>query len=313
MPLRIYGAGMAGLLASTMLRRLRPSVHEAQAELPDNHGALLRFRTDAVERETGQPFKRVRVQKAVMSAGRLRASASLADANRYSQKVTGSVMGRSVMDLAPCERYIAPDTFLNTMARDIILRVSSPLTLEVLRDLKVAGSEVAAISTIPMPVLMKIVGWDNPGFEWRPIWSVTATVTSPTVDLYQTVYYPEPDTAWYRASFTGARLILEYAKDPGDDWADDLTRVLRDLGLDHAAITAEHPKRQEYGKLLPLPDAVRQEFILAMTDEYNLYSVGRFATWRQILLDDVVKDVRLVERWITQRNSYQRRLEHVRS
>lgn len=311
MPTRIYGAGMAGLLTAAMLRRLRPSVHEAQAELPDNHGALLRFRTDAVQRETSQPFRKVRVLKAVKSGGRLRPISTIRDANLYALKVTGDMIARSVLDLSPCDRYIAPDDFITGMARDAIIRVNSPLTLEVLRDLK-GQSEINAISTIPMPALMKLVGWEPPAFSWRPIWSVTVSFSRPKIDLYQTIYYPEPGVPWYRASITGNHIIIEYTSEPPE--FESIAEIFDDFGIPGSETILYHaskPKRQEYGKLLPLPESVRQEFILAMTDEYNLYSVGRFATWRQILLDDVVSDVRRVETWITQRNSYQRRLDRV--
>jgi hypothetical protein len=314
MTIRIIGAGMAGLLASQMLRRTRPWVDEAQQELPDNHGALLRFRTDAVARETGQPFRRVRVLKAVKSGGRLRPISTLADANEYSYKVTGAVAPRSILDLETCDRYIAPPDFINIMARDAMLRVGSPLTPANLSTLK-GQREVAVISTIPMPVLMKIVGWDGSraAFSFRPVWSVVVTIGTPAVDIFQTIYYPGLDVPYYRASFTGNQLIIEYTKDPGafkpearDPW---LLDVLADFGLD-AVVTnlTVSVKKQEYGKLLPMNERERHEFILAMTDEYNIYSVGRFATWRQILLDDVVNDVRVVESMITQRSAYLRRL-----
>lgn len=44
---------------------------------------------------------------------------------------------------------------------------------------------------------------------------------------------------------------------------------------------------------------------------YGIYSLGRFATWRQILMDDVVKDVKVIEQLIEQRDNYSRRLKIV--
>jgi hypothetical protein len=311
MTLRIYGAGLSGLLTATMLRRMRPFVMEAQEALPDNHGALLRFRTDAVADETNQDFREVSVLKAIKRGRSLDTTSTLRDANQYSRKVLGRVIPRSVLDLAPCVRYIAPDNFIEMMARDAILKMNAPLTKEAL-DTK--DPEDAVISTIPMPALMSLVGWPTPpAFEFREVWSVVATIIEPLVDVYQTVYYPEWGQPFYRASITGARLIVEYAEDPTKSGADPLTDtqgVLGDFGLSVGTVCGLHTvKHQKYGKLVPLPAAVREEFLLAMTDQYNLYSVGRFATWRQILLDDVVKDVRKVATWITQRNAYQRRLE----
>jgi 2-polyprenyl-6-methoxyphenol hydroxylase-like FAD-dependent oxidoreductase len=38
--MKIYGAGMAGLLAAVALKRFNPVVHETQSSLPNNHNAL---------------------------------------------------------------------------------------------------------------------------------------------------------------------------------------------------------------------------------------------------------------------------------
>jgi hypothetical protein len=43
-----------------------------------------------------------------------------------------------------------------------------------------------------------------------------------------------------------------------------------------------------------------------MTTKYNIYSVGRFATWRQLLMDDVVDDIQHVERFIRSKSDYGR-------
>lgn len=309
MSIRIIGAGMAGLLTAHMLRRHRPTVHEAQSSLPDNHGALLRFRTDAVARETGQEFRQVRVLKAIMdTAGRLKDVATLADNNLYAAKVSGRLMDRSILNTAPADRYIAPDDFLATMQQSVMMYLNEPLTMERLTAFADAGDII--ISTIPMPVLMTVVGWPSmPAFSWRPVWSIVAMLPE-DVNVYQTIYYPSPLVHHYRASITGRKLIIESMAEPTNAER-DILQVLQDFGITGrmSGQPTPHIKRQEYGKLAPMDDGVRQEFILAMTDRHSLYSVGRFATWRQILLDDVVNDVRMVQRWIQQRTSYTRRLE----
>lgn len=304
---------MAGLLTAAMLRRYRPTVYEAQPDLPDNHGALLRFRSDAVQEATGQAFRRVRVHKAIKRGSTLDTVATLRDSNQYSLKVMGEVNGdRSILNLAPSERYIAPPNFLPLLARDAILNVNAPLTLDRLNELKVTKGALVGISTIPMPALMRMVGWDAPGFRWLPVWSMHIELGPPRIDVHQTIYYPDPDVPWYRVSITGNVAIIEFSCDPGELSDDALCMILEDFGLPDLSVmhrTLGPAKRQEYGKLVPIPDAAREEFILAMTDQYNLYSIGRFATWRQILLDDVVHDVKKVERWIAQRSSYHRRLQ----
>ena len=313
----IIGAGMAGLVAAHVLRRWEPAVWEAQPALPDNHGALLRFRTDAVAHATGIPFKKVNVQKAVMWGGRLwQDFCPLPAQNAYAVKVSGKATGRSIRDLSAGDRYIAPPDFLAQLARGANITFGQRVTAEHIYP----NAPIPLISTIPMPLLMGMVSWpDKPEFPHRPIWSFSADLPS-WVDLYQTLYYPSPDTPYYRASITGRRLILEYSESEAPDARDcleDLKAVVVHFGLggyDAAdELTDVRLTRQEYGKLLATDDAARRNFIVQMTDRFNVYSVGRFATWRQILLDDVVNDCAVVNRFITERSAYGRRLATVRT
>jgi hypothetical protein len=297
---------MAGLMAAQIMRRHQPFVHEAQPKLPDNHGALLRFRSNVIEKAVGQRLLRVDVQKAVMVNGELRNWSTLADANAYSLKVSGEVMGRSILSLAGGERYIAPDDFLAVLAHGAEVAYTSPLASGEVNQRKPDSDPI--ISTIPMPVLAEMVAWEGLDFRFRSIWSLRGDISHPVTRLYQTIYYPESEP-YYRASITGSQLIIEYASKPefGRNLRDDIASVSRDFGMIDAAVQFHDPKFQKYGKLLPIDELERQRFILAMSDRYNIYSLGRFATWRQILLDDVVHDVEVIDNFITQRSSFSRR------
>lgn len=302
---------MAGLLAGHMLRRHLPQIVEAQASLPNNHAALLRFRTEKVSRETGIPFKAVRVRKAIWDAraDRLRTEATLADNNEYSLKVTGEAMDRSVLSMDAADRFIAPGDFISTMSRGMEIAYNTPFGLN--GEFELTSYEDPIISTIPMPVLMKMANWPNrPDFRWRPIWTLTTYITMPMVRLYQTIYYPDASRSYYRASFTGNRLSIEFTVAPPEVMCETyIAIVLEHFGLRNVSPPlAYEVKRQEYGKLIPIPEDERKQFILAMSDKYNIWSVGRFATWRQILLDDVVDDIRFVDSFITRRDHYHRRL-----
>jgi hypothetical protein len=306
--LRIYGAGMSGLMAAQIMRRHRPVVFEAQTELPDNHGALLRFRSNVVGKAVGQKLQRVEVQKAVMVGGILIPDyATLADANRYSLKVTGEARGRSILNLTGGERFIAPDDFIRNMSLNVEVRLEAPLTVQAVETRDSNSDPI--ISTIPMPALAEMVGWNKIDFHYRSIWSVRACLLYPSVNLYQTIYYPERES-YYRASITGRQVILEYAQEPSrqSQIDDDVSKVLYNFGIDQTSRAWERPtiKFQKYGKLLPIPEEERQRFILAMSDRHAIYSLGRFATWRQILLDDVVHDVEVIDNFITQRSSFSR-------
>lgn len=301
---------MAGLIAANMLRRHTPVVYEAQDALPNNHEALLRFRTDAVSRATAIPFKKVTVDKSIFYLGRHFSHPTIAFNNMYSFKVMGAYGARSISNLRSAERFIAPPDFISQMARSCKIEYRAPLTRREFDHHEVRDGG-AFISTIPMPVMMRIarVSAAMPSFQYRGIWS--ASVDLEGVELYQTIYYPGNEW-YYRASITGSKLIVEYSKEPkGEKLQQNFNTVLDSFGINLAKFSLPFLKFHEYGKLRPLSDeSARRHFITEMSDKYRVYSLGRFATWRQILLDDIVSDVHRIEGWIEAPDTYRRRLEN---
>lgn len=304
----IYGAGMAGLLAAQMLRRFKPVVHEGRAQLPQSHKAVLRFRSDAVARATGLPFRRVKVNKALKWGKELTVQPMLNHVNAYSLKVTGQLMQRSIANLQPEERWIAPVDFVQTLAEQADIRLSSPL--ESLPE----KLDEPAVSTIHLPTMTRILQLEKvPVFKYRNIFVVRAEVAC-NADLYQTIYYPGAEP-YYRASMEGKTLIVESIqtemlsdRDPSEinTWLRD---IIFDFGMGYTGFNTEPEiTLQPFGKIMPVDERWRREFIYELTRRKNVYSLGRFATWRQILLDDVVKDVEQIERMISSGDDYGRRL-----
>jgi hypothetical protein len=56
---------------------------------------------------------------------------------------------------------------------------------------------------------------------------------------------------------------------------------------------------QPFGKIIDLPRRTREALLYELTREYNVFSLGRFATWRNILLDDVVNDIHVLDKLIS--------------
>jgi hypothetical protein len=154
---------------------------------------------------------------------------------------------------------------------------------------------------MPMPVLMKGLGWkDIPKFEFKPIWTIT--VDLPGVNINQTIYFPEMDVPYYRASFVGSRFIIELVRDPGDETENIFQEVIDYFGISNKMFVhagSVKSKHQPLGKMLPIDNQLRKEFMHHATSNYNIYSLGRFATWRPILLDDVVDDLSAIERMMS--------------
>ena len=301
----LYGAGLAGLLAGNILRKYHPKIYEAQSELPNNHSALLRFRTSDVGTACSIPFKRVKVSKAIKSDKGIIAQPNLYYSNMYSQKVTNSVLSRSIDNLETVERYIAPENIISQMASDC----------NIVYDYKVNGldiihnrEKVPLISTLPMPTLMKIIKWkDIPEFPYQEIWTQKAIIDSPEVDIHQTIYYPDPNVNHYRISVIGNIVISESIKKPDANAGSHIMSALYDdFGFRANKLINLEDSYQKYGKIRPINEKLRKEFIYEMTSEYNIYSIGRFATWRQLLLDDVVNDIQVIEKFISKNSNYEK-------
>ena len=77
-------------LTTNMFRKWSPVVYEKQDSLPNNHNALLRFRTNQVGIARAIPFKKVKVTKAIKYDKQIITEPNLFFSNMYSQKVTDS-------------------------------------------------------------------------------------------------------------------------------------------------------------------------------------------------------------------------------
>ena len=303
MNLRIAGAGLGGLFAAQYFRHYNPIVIERQSSLPNNHNAVLRFRTTNPFLLANIPHESITVRKSICYDDRLYNESSIKLNNLYSMKVTGKVLDRSIGNLKDSTRYIpSVSNMIDYLTTGVDLRLDTEIDVETLLD-----PSTIVISTIPMPVLMKLVGWqDIPEFEYSPIDVIYFDLPEGLVKINQTVYYPSPDIPQYRVSVVNNRVIIEcidteYNSDglEGTDAELISTDVMKDLGLYFSDfipyIKNLNIKRQKYGKITEIDEGLRKEFIYTMTKELSVYLLGRFATWRNILLDDVIKDLKVIE------------------
>lgn len=315
----IIGAGLSGLIAATQFPNSR--VYEANGAESVQHKAVLRFRSDKLARLTGIPFKSVTVRKSIYSAGR-HCAPSVDLANLYSRKTNGGYLDRSIWNVEPAQRYIAPEDLQQQMIQQIGERIhwNTPINPA---DI----GEEPLISTMPMPVLMKMmrarkelfipsVDMEDDAFRFASITVDRFRIAG--ADVYQTIYYPDHSTAIYRASMTGSLLIVERMQEwnpPSGNWeaeAGPIDMVMRSFGLLNADIEkVELNHVQRFGKIAPINDVARRQFIFQTTLNHHIYALGRFATWRNILLDDVVDDVAVIRRLISQ-GHYGASLQHLK-
>jgi hypothetical protein len=300
--IHIVGAGLAGLLAAGMLKKLDPQIFETQRTLPNNHSAVLRFRTSAIGDVLGIPFRQVTLVKSIQSWKN-----PAADALAYSMKIGGeSRSDRSINSGERVDsRWIAPLNLIETMAKDFAINYGTPYPFATMK-----GHGVPIISTIPMPALMDELRWKpKPKFNYMHGYNISATIER--CNAYVSLMVPDPAYPFSRISITGNHLIVEIPQSDGsfdmdaETWAHMAANL---LGIDPARISNVRSVKQTYVKILPMDEDVRREFIYTATTEFNIYSLGRYATWRPgLILDDLVKDVRLIEGWLTRRkDSYAR-------
>jgi hypothetical protein len=160
-----------------------------------------------------------------------------------------------------------------------------------------------------------MIGWpEMPEFQYRSIWAITADIVEPEVDVYQTLYYPGGEP-YYRCSVTGGKLIMEFQKDPAsslnytDAALQTAYRVLDDFGINESIVQNIQVKEQRFGKLVPIDDTARRGFIMALSEIYGVYSLGRFATWKpNLLMHDVVGDAEIIAGFIDHKDQYGRQL-----
>jgi hypothetical protein len=115
----------------------------------------------------------------------------------------------------------------------------------------------------------------------------------PNTDLFQTVYFPSWDTSVYRASITGNILIAE-SMDPILE--EDEGALCQAFSIDLDAALPLGEVSQRFGKIEPIGEALRKAMLFELTHRFGIFSLGRFATWRNILLDDVVADIDVIKR-----------------
>lgn len=288
--MKIFGAGLSGLIAA--VANPKAIVYEKNDEKFQGHHALLRFRTNAVSEITGIKFKKVRVIKAIWSEGKERRPTPRLVA-QYSMKNTGAYENRSIMDVDTVERYIAPDNLLQRLIEESYERINFNYNLD--KDDFIhhkLEKNPAIISTLPLSINARMLGYNFETKSKKSSIFVTKFKIA-NCDMYCTVYYPDTSTTVYRASITGNSLIIE-SKDKVKQ--SDIATVMTSMGLSYNGcdeILTNHS--QPMGKLTGVNDDERRVMIYKMSHDHGVFSLGRFALHKNILLDDVAKDIRVIK------------------
>ncbi len=287
--MKIFGAGLAGLIAGYIFPKA--IIYEKNNKDFKSHQALLRFRTNKISEITGIKFKKVNVLKSIWIDG-AEVQPSPRIVAMYSQKVTGKYENRSIMDISTKTRYIAPDNFHSLLINDLRERIQ--FNFEV--DESDYTKHLPIISTLPLSFNSKMLG-----YNFETVKDISSIYVSKyeikSCDMYCTVYYPSNSIGVYRASITKNKLIIESKSN--DLTVGELHIIRKSLGISDFDLEEEFVNfEQPYGKLYSLNDDERRVQIYKMSHDHNVFSLGRFAVHKNILLDDVAKDIYVIKEMI---------------
>lgn len=284
----IIGCGLTGLIAAKVIQQQgqSPIIFEKQKKLPNNHKTLLRFRSSRIGEITGIPFRPVRMLKYALPYRN-----PVTDAIEYSRKCTG--VGRSDRSLpvgvVAGDRFIAPSNFIERIAAGVEIKLGQEVEFE-----KRNSRSVPILSTMPMDILADELVYDGGELRFERVKGTHIEATATDMDAFVSVYVPDPKHLVSRISCTGNLVHIELPnprneKRDGAATEQALTLACNVLGV--RQLNDVKTYESKYAKIASIDNRERKRFIAFATDNYAVYSIGRFATWRpEMMLDDVPED-----------------------
>jgi hypothetical protein len=319
----IIGTGLAGSIAYHALRAFKPLCLDRRPE-PENgtlglHPAVMRLRDRQVADIIGAKFKQVSVSKAIFFNEVLHNQSDIRLNNLYSRKVYGALGRRSLNNLRDESRFILPEGYPapeNCIWERLLEEIRPGEAKVRYGALKERIKYKYLISTIPMKDILQYIVWPNkkydelkglppfnpaPGesaFDYTPVKVLHFKLNIPS-NIHQTIYFPSPDTDIYRITIQNQTVIVESTEETGD-WA---ALVQRAFGIDSSCFDYGATKMDDWktiniGKISPMNEDLRLRTIMWLTDEYRIFSFGRFAVWKPLRTDHLLGDIEKIRRII---------------
>lgn len=305
MKLIILGAGIAGAMASGYFRSSNPVVFEKMKSPSQRHRAVFRIKNPEVGFLLGCPLKKISVEKSIYLDRKHFKEADISMANSYSLKVSGEIENRSIrFSDAVCNRYLLSEFPypVNTEFGCEMVGISPGRAIFVREGKELCIDFDCCISTIPLPEMIAVVGgfakdlaegmsFDN---NYKSV-CVLRKKTSHPCTVNQTIYYPARHFRAYRATLEEGNLIIESIE--GYSSPEELKEIANSFGLREEDLAQEEERfEQKYGKISSIDETKRKSLLFSLTTKLGVYSLGRFATWRNIRTDDLISDLSKIDK-----------------
>lgn len=294
----IIGGGVAGAVASGFFKYLSPQVFEATNSDPlENHNAIMRFESNAIPMILGVPATSVKVTKNIYYQGNVYANPEIRFSNMYSKKVIDKLSKRSIDNLQTEQRFILTKKIkinnINYNHKLVGKDRNNLIFMHKEQFIKIPYD--VCISTIPMPRLLEMDVFNLNMLNYTATNIYTAKYNLCTkIDnsLCQTIYFPDNDLGVYRASIVNGEMLIESVSRIKHR---EVEIVLESFGLVDSDIEFVSSNSNKLGKIYTEKDIERRKIIMQLTDEFNIYSFGRYAIWKSIRADDLISDLHKIK------------------
>lgn len=311
----ILGAGIAGCIAYHALRDKKPLIVEIgpQVERFETHRAIMRLRNDDVADFLGAEAEEVMIHKGIYDYEDGFVGPSILVNNLYSIKLYGELGIRSILKPGSQKRFILPDGFPipeNIRFNSKVVAIKPGIiTLHTGDIIKYEH----CVSTLPMPVIKEIAKPNFPdkiNFEYKPVF-VKRFKLKINSSVHQTVYIPNMKIhqGIYRVTIQNQDVIFESVL-AIEMWEVELI-MNSAFGINKEEYELCDSSTIKMGKIKSINENARLKFIFWLTDQFNVYSFGRYSVWKPLRTDELLDDMMKVKKIIRAKGSKQYYLKRI--